>query len=50
MLLAFIQIFIKIGPYTNELESFEHKSGLLWPWMTFEVIIISEKDDFEILS
>ena len=36
---AFIQIFIKISPLTNVLEWFWHKSGLIWPWMTFEVIL-----------
>ena len=39
MILAFIQFLIKIGPLTNVLEWFWHKGSLIWPLMTFQVIL-----------
>ena len=39
MISAFLQILIKIGPLTKVLYRFWHKSGLICPWMTFEVIL-----------
>ena len=39
MILAFLQIFIKIGRKTNVLEWFWHKGSLIWPWIPFKVIL-----------
>ena len=63
MILAFIQMFIKIDPYKWMCYDDFGIKGLIWSWMIFDFYIleknlkeealdkkyIAEKDDFEIL-